>query len=145
MKRRNCNLELRLVTPSVFYHSSDYNNAQYHSMLDMHMDMVEEKQQLTIFYNGRVANCDVTELQARSIISLASREMEDEKRKILSLGRGSSEPCSPDISPIDQSCRKSSSGSGLSMKRSLQSFLQKRKSRVQAISPYPIHNRTTTS
>ncbi|KAL0398323.1 UNVERIFIED_CONTAM: protein TIFY 5A [Sesamum radiatum] len=105
----------------------------------------DEKQQLTIFYNGRVATCDVTELQARSIISLARREMEDEKSKSSSGGSGSgSEPSSPVLmsSPIHNNSR-TSSGGGLSMKRSLQSFLQKRKSRVQAISPYPINTRTS--
>ncbi|KAL2244661.1 protein TIFY 5A [Sesamum indicum] len=139
--KRNCNLELRLVTPSVFYHSSDYMNARYNSMLDMSPD---EKQQLTIFYNGRVATCDVTELQARSIISLARREMEDEKSKT-SVGGSGSQPSSPVLisSPIHNN--RQTSGSGLSMKRSLQSFLQKRKSRVQAISPYPTNSRSRTS
>ncbi|KAL0442507.1 UNVERIFIED_CONTAM: protein TIFY 5A [Sesamum latifolium] len=144
--KRNCNLELRLVTPSVFYHSNHYNNAQYHSMSDMMSGSPDEKQQLTIFYNGRVATCDVTELQARSIISLARREMEDQKSKSSWSG---SEPSSPVLinSPIHNNSRTSGSGSGsgsgLSMKRSLQSFLQKRKSRVQAISPYPINSRTS--
>ncbi|KAL0305482.1 UNVERIFIED_CONTAM: protein TIFY 5A [Sesamum calycinum] len=137
--KRNCNLELRLVTPSVFYH-----NAQHRAMLDMMGGSPDEKQQLTIFYNGRVATCDVTELQARSIISLARREMEDEKSKSSLGGSGSgsgSEPSSPVLisSPIQNSSQTRGNGSGLSMKRSLQSFLQKRRSRVQAISPYPIN------
>ncbi|KAK4399368.1 protein TIFY 5A [Sesamum angolense] len=104
----------------------------------------DEKQQLTIFYNGRVATCDVTELQARSIISLARREMEDEKSKS-SLGGSGSEPSSPLLisSPIHNSSQTRGNGSGLSMKRSLQSFLQKRRSRVQAISPYPINTRNS--
>lgn len=40
----------------------------------------QEQKQLTIFYNGRVLVCDVAELQARAILLLASREMEDRLR-----------------------------------------------------------------
>lgn len=60
-------------------------------------------------------------MQARAIIMLASREMED----------SSFEPTSP-LLQSHQLC----SPTGLSMKRSLQRFLQKRKNRVQAASPY---------
>ncbi|XP_073137713.1 protein TIFY 5A-like [Henckelia pumila] len=97
--KSNCNdLELRLVTPSV----------SYHSLRDQ-----ESKQQLSIFYNGRVATCDVTELQARAIILLAKRQMLDQKMALGATGTA-----------------------GLSMKRSLQRFLQKRKTRAQSASPY---------
>ncbi|KAL3851496.1 hypothetical protein ACJIZ3_013378 [Penstemon smallii] len=120
--KRNCNLELRLVTPSVFSHSSNYINiGQCNSMLDLFGERPNEKQQqqpLTIFYNGRVAVSDVTELQARAIIKLASRENEEKSTS-------SNEPQL--YSPV----------SGLSMKRSLQRFLQKRKTRAEATSPYP--------
>ncbi|KAI3455997.1 hypothetical protein Pfo_012660 [Paulownia fortunei] len=125
--KRNCNLELRLVTPSVFSLSPDYNG-QYRSMLDMEGGSPNEKQQMTIFYNGRVAACDVTELQARAIILLASREMEEKSNNW-----PGSDSCSPVLnSPL---C---SPTTGLSMKRSLQRFLEKRNGRAQATSPYPI-------
>ncbi|KAK3000785.1 hypothetical protein RJ639_021451 [Escallonia herrerae] len=86
----------------------------------------ESQQQLTIFYNGRMSVCDVTERQARAIILLASQETEQKSKT----PTGSSEPSSPLIqSPVY-------SPTGLSMKRSLQRFLQKRQHRTQAISPY---------
>ncbi|KAK6124050.1 hypothetical protein DH2020_042196 [Rehmannia glutinosa] len=125
--KRNCNLELRLVTPSVFSHSSDYNDRN-HSMYDIEgSGSPNKKQQLTIFYNGRVASCDATELQARTIIFLASKEMEEKSNN-----SPGSDPCSPVLhSPT----------TNLSMKRSLQRFLEKRKTRAQAMSPYPINYR----
>ncbi|XP_042041557.1 protein TIFY 5A-like [Salvia splendens] len=82
------------------------------------------KQQLTIFYNGKSVVSDATELQARAIIWLAGREVEpyDTPR---------SDPPSPLLaSPLY------SPNTGL--KRSLMRFLQTRKTRVQATSPYPI-------
>ncbi|KAL6992221.1 hypothetical protein U1Q18_010328 [Sarracenia purpurea var. burkii] len=128
MMRRNCNLELRLVPPSASLHSGDYNHCHHpQPMLDLLSGSTpkQDLQQLTIFYNGRVSVCDVSELQARTIIMLASQEMEAKSN-----GFPSSEPSSPLLqsqlcTPIDQS-----------MKRSLQHFLQKRKNRIQATSPY---------
>ncbi|PIN04060.1 hypothetical protein CDL12_23407 [Handroanthus impetiginosus] len=113
--KRNCNLELWLATPSVFSHSSDHNGG-YNYMLDLEDPSPNEKQKLTIFYN------------ARAIISLAGRETEDQK----SSNSSGSEPSSPAINSLISSPTKV-----LSMKRSLQRFLQKRKTRAQAISPYP--------
>lgn len=64
-------------------------------------------------------------VQARAIISLASREMEESSRK--------NSPAAAALnSPVY------SAATGLSMKRSLQRFLEKRKSRAHSISPYPI-------
>ncbi|XP_047944422.1 protein TIFY 5A [Salvia hispanica] len=105
--KRNCNLELRLVTPS---------------MLDLNDESSNKKQQLSIFYNGKMACCDATELQVRAIISLASREAEEKSSKNLAAMN----------SPVY------SAATGLSMKRSLKRFLEKRKSRAQTISPYSI-------
>ncbi|CAK9167854.1 unnamed protein product [Ilex paraguariensis] len=130
---RNCNLDLRLVptsVSSVSLQSTDFEDQHHHQepIMDLMGASTNEKhqQQLTIFYDGRVSVCDVTELQARAIILLASREME-EKSKTLS---GSSDP----PSPLLQS--QLSSPTGLPLKRSLQRFLQKRKHRIQATSPY---------
>ncbi|KAK2965288.1 hypothetical protein RJ640_004157 [Escallonia rubra] len=99
-----------------------------HFMLDFWNGSPNEKesqQQLTIFYNGRMSVCDVTELQARAIIMLASQEKEEKSKTPTG-----SKPSSPLIqSPLY-------SPTGLSMKRSLQRFLQKRKHRTQATSPY---------
>ncbi|KAK8551402.1 hypothetical protein V6N12_040045 [Hibiscus sabdariffa] len=74
-------------------------------------------QQLTIFYNGRLCVCDVTELHARAILKLASRER-DETIKTSTASSTLKPPAN------------------ISMKRSLQQFLQKRKTRIQATSPY---------
>ncbi|PIM98305.1 hypothetical protein CDL12_20511 [Handroanthus impetiginosus] len=127
--KRNCNLELRLVTPSVSSWCSEYSSAgsQYSSGLDVEGGSSNKKQKLTVFYNGRVAVCDATEVQARTIIWLASHEVEQKSKD--SPGSDPSTPLltSPIYSPTGVS----------SMKRSLQSFLQKRKIRAQATSPYP--------
>ncbi|MCD9559337.1 hypothetical protein HAX54_017237 [Datura stramonium] len=94
------------------------------SMEDKESTELENKQlqQLTIFYNGTVVS-DVTELQAKAIIHLASRKMEKKTNKSPSPMSG---PSSPLLQPQ----------TGLFMKRSLQRFLQKRKNRIQTASPY---------
>ncbi|KAG6594460.1 Protein TIFY 5A, partial [Cucurbita argyrosperma subsp. sororia] len=117
--RRNCNLELRLsptTTAAVANAAAASSSADNGSL---------QSQQLTIFYNGRICVCDVTELQARAILKLATREMEE---------KDLNEPTSPMLqqSPVP----RTPTTPGLSMKRSLQRFLQKRKHRVQATSPY---------
>ncbi|KAL2475000.1 Protein TIFY 5A [Abeliophyllum distichum] len=119
--KRNCNLELRLVTPSVLFHADRH----YQPMSNMVNESPNEEQhqQLTIFYNGNVAVCNVTEFQARLMILLARREMEERSP--------GSDPCSP----LLQSPSPLHSPIGLCMKRSLQRFLQKRKTRIQA-TPY---------
>ncbi|GFY88931.1 jasmonate-zim-domain protein 8 [Actinidia rufa] len=125
--RRNCNLELRLLPPS-----TDYNHHHLQPKLDLSSGISKERQQqqqqqeITIFYNGRVSICEVTELQAKSIIMLASREMEEKMKSLLGTEPSSPLPKSPLCSP----------STGLFMKRSLQGFLQKRRNRIQATSPY---------
>ncbi|KAL8248276.1 hypothetical protein R6Q59_005144 [Mikania micrantha] len=128
--RRNCNLELRLTPPSPF-HLRQGNPSDDIDNDNVSGDLKEKQnQQLTIFYDGKVSVCDVTELQARTIIKLASTEM-DEKWARTPGSTTSSEP-----SPSSPSL----SAGGLSMKRSLQRFLQKRKNRIQTTNcPYHQH------
>nr|XP_023885500.1 protein TIFY 5A [Quercus suber]POE69529.1 protein tify 5a [Quercus suber] len=126
--KRNCNLELRLVPYSASLPSNDSG--------DDHQPMMEERrgspqqnqqpQQLTIFYNGKICVSDVTEFQARSILLLATREMEERLKT----------PTGSDLSSPTLQTEVYSPSTGLSMKRSLQRFLQKRKNRIQATSPY---------
>ncbi|KAK4345261.1 hypothetical protein RND71_035437 [Anisodus tanguticus] len=119
--RRNCNLELRLVPPCVSFSPKD-RTTPYIFMGNKESIDEKQQQQLTIFYDGKVVVSDATELQARAIIHLAGREVE-EKTKTPS---SRSEPPSPLLRLQ----------TGISMKRSLQGFLQKRKNRIQATSPY---------
>ncbi|KAG6405016.1 hypothetical protein SASPL_132595 [Salvia splendens] len=71
--KRNCNLELRLLTPSVSFHLSDRSD------LDMN-ESPNKTQQLTIFYNGKVASCDATELQVKYLISCEDDNIAGERR-----------------------------------------------------------------
>ncbi|PON88041.1 Tify domain containing protein [Trema orientale] len=41
--------------------------------------VLSHQQQVTVFFNGRAFVCDMTELQARAIILIASREMEERR------------------------------------------------------------------
>ncbi|KAJ7947318.1 Protein TIFY 5A [Quillaja saponaria] len=147
--RRNCNLELQLLPPS----ASDHHHHHHHPMevtsgspQQQQPNYPQQQQQLTIFYNGKMCVCDVTEIQARAILMVASREMEERVVRTPSgrgSGSGSPEPSSPmllqTLSPHNQlysPTTTTSTASPLSMKRSLQRFLQKRKNRIQETSPY---------
>ncbi|KAL3360859.1 hypothetical protein AABB24_014015 [Solanum stoloniferum] len=121
--RRNCNLELRLMPPSLSTFSpNNCNNTSYFSMEeDKESTELENKSQpLTIFYNGKLVVSHVTDLQAKAIIYLASREIEEKTNKTSS---PMSEPSSPLLQPQ-------------TVKKSLQRFLQKRKNRIETTSPY---------
>ncbi|RDX81886.1 Protein TIFY 5A [Mucuna pruriens] len=129
--RKNCNLELRLFPPSL----SDLCPIMEAEVSESpqqqdphHQQQPQQHHPLTIFYDGKICVSDVTELQARSILMLANKEME--KRVMTPTG---SEPSSPILqSPHNMY----SPSTGLSMKRSLQRFLQKRKNRVHETYPY---------
>ncbi|XP_021904691.1 protein TIFY 5A-like [Carica papaya] len=118
--RRNCNLELRLLPPS------DPRHEIFHLINEeITSSKSPQTEQLTIFYNGKVCVSNVTELQAKAILFIASREtMEEKPRTPTELENGSSTQIRSNIA------------NGLSMKRSLQRFLQKRKHSIRATSPY---------
>ncbi|KAL0534892.1 hypothetical protein IC582_029191 [Cucumis melo] len=138
---QNCNLELRLSpSSSTFLSDRDSGDHPHHSHPRLHQFLDDEcnknsQQQMTIFYNGRVCVADFTEDQAKAIIMLASRHVEERStipQQKLKPRSTSPEQCHREA----VSGSGSGSGSGLSMKRSLQRFLQKRKNRIQSASPY---------
>ncbi|KAK1681673.1 hypothetical protein QYE76_042521 [Lolium multiflorum] len=127
---------------------------------------------MTIFYNGRVCAVDVTELQARTIITMANHQILTEQRQRIDSDRHLQDSSSSSTSTNSAAahCRgrqdtkpppapqrsapllapppgltgavaapviSQAAAAGLSMKRSLQQFLQKRKTRIAtAGSPY---------
>ncbi|CAI8617343.1 unnamed protein product [Vicia faba] len=115
--KKNLNLELRLFTTS-----------------NLPISMKEEAQDqqqhrpFTIVYDGKVCVSDATENQARSILMLANKEMEE---RVRTPSGSSSEPSSPAVFT-----NLYSPGTSHSMKKSLQRFLEKRKNRIQEASPY---------
>ncbi|XP_058097563.1 protein TIFY 5A-like [Magnolia sinica] len=115
---RNCNLELRLFPAGVDADHPSPDSSQLSSE-----ESVKNSQQLTIFYNGRICICDVTEFQAREILCFANQEMHEKQ----TVHR-------PDL--LLPSHQPQLRVPALSMKRSLQRFLQKRKSRILTTSPY---------
>lgn len=128
--RRECNLELCLLPAGFDARPPPSPVVASDSVESRNEEVTRNSQQLTIFYNGRICVCDVTELQARAIIQVAKREI-DEKLKI------------HNAEEIDERLRIHKAGAvspsqptAFSMKKSLQHFLQKRKSRIQATSPY---------
>nr|XP_011460207.1 PREDICTED: protein TIFY 5B-like [Fragaria vesca subsp. vesca] len=127
--RRSCNLELELRLSSSDECSSSLESLHHQSCQDL------QQQQLTIFYNGVMCTCDVTELQARAILCVANYELGKIVVKTSttssSIPSGSYELSSPSAhySPPCTSCV---AAGGLSIKKSLREFLQKRKHRSQA-------------
>ncbi|XP_064971584.1 protein TIFY 5A-like [Musa acuminata AAA Group] len=92
-----------------------------------------QQQQITLFYNGRICVCNLTDTKARAIISMAKRQMDEQQAKGSSfLPRDPPPSPHPHPHPAEQLLINP----GLAMKRSLQLFLQKRKSRLHSLSPY---------
>ncbi|XP_062189480.1 protein TIFY 5-like [Phragmites australis] len=96
---------------------------------------------MTIFYHGRVCAVDVTEIQARAIISMASHESSADQLQRGDSGSSSAggylRPAAANVAPAASPRAVAASvidqvATGLSMKRSLQRFLQKRKARTAA-------------
>ncbi|XP_050367977.1 protein TIFY 5A-like [Argentina anserina] len=131
--KKSCNLELELRLSSSSDECSS-SSPHHRSSEDM-----QQQRQLTIFYNGAMCACDVTELQARTILCAANNEIGNMVVKTST---------TPSSSPRDHYKLSSPSmhysppyssrvpAGGLSMKKSLQKFLQKRNHRSQASHPY---------
>lgn len=119
---------------------------------------VRRRKSMTIFYGGRVCAVDVTDLQARAIITMANQDMilaeqnrhmgNDRHQDSTGSGSGSGSSAAPRSPPPAASRRDdhkdcldaATAPAGLSMKRSLQRFLQKRKARAAA-APYAAGDR----
>ncbi|KAI0497560.1 hypothetical protein KFK09_020791 [Dendrobium nobile] len=89
----------------------------------------EPSRQITICYNGRISVCNVTNFQARAIMDMAKNEMEKNKY------------CKQEEDEVAIARETLELQPGLSMKRSLQRFLQKRKARLMADSSFPYAHR----
>ncbi|KAG2290964.1 hypothetical protein Bca4012_006906 [Brassica carinata] len=126
----NCDLELRLF-PTSSYDESDTSVVESRSCGNS-LSKEEESQRITIFYSEKMCvSSNVAHLQAKSIILIASREMEE---------RSSSNGSDP-RNRLTRLHHHQLPNPKASMKRSLQSFLQKRRIRIQAASPYHHHSR----
>ncbi|RHN42394.1 putative transcription factor TIFY family [Medicago truncatula] len=121
-KKKNLNLELRLFPPSI----SDIcpTMKEEEESESPQEDHQQQYRPLTIVYDGKISVTDATEIQARSILMLAKKEM------VRTPTGSSSEPSSPSVFNLY------SPSTSLSMQKSLQRFLQKRKNRIQEASPY---------
>ncbi|XP_020600213.1 protein TIFY 5A-like isoform X2 [Phalaenopsis equestris] len=95
----------------------------------------EKPPEMTMLYGGQVRVCDVTEIQARAILCMARREMKEmmgsSSNSYLQAGSTWSDASLP---PFKEPLLLINPG--LSMKRSLQLFLQKRKARICDHIPY---------
>ncbi|KAL6201197.1 hypothetical protein ACLB2K_024912 [Fragaria x ananassa] len=131
---RSCNLELVLSLSSSDECSSSLESLHQQSCQDL-----QQQQQLTIFYNGVMCTCDVTELQARAILCVANNELGKIVVKTSTtsslIPSGSYELSSPSAH-YSPPCTSRVAAGGLSIKKSLRKFLQKRKHRSQATHPY---------
>ncbi|GAB4829368.1 hypothetical protein Ancab_019039 [Ancistrocladus abbreviatus] len=123
----NFDLQLRLLPspfPSLSSSEFTFMEPNYDVSQQQH-----QQQRMTIFYNGNIYIWNVTELQARALMSLAKGEVEESTRSNSS------------HSNLQQTSLLNGGAPGPvaapAMRRSLQQFLQKRNQRIQtAASPY---------
>ncbi|XP_073114038.1 protein TIFY 5A-like [Elaeis guineensis] len=127
-----CDTELCLTPGGRHYCPSSHSDSAESSRMKGQEGNTSQQQQqqqpITIFYGGRVCVCDATEIQARAIICMAQREMEEMAAK-KQKDRGM-EPYPPSPASRTPPAMPQLLNPGLSMKRSLKQFLQKRKSRT---------------
>ncbi|XXG66035.1 hypothetical protein AAC387_Pa05g3590 [Persea americana] len=119
---RECNLDLCLLPAG-----NEANIQSPDSVESRSEEPMENSQKLTIFYNGRVSVCNVTEFQAGAILRLAKQQVNEKMKKNHQVESPSQ--CQPQ-SPCEPQAPAAT------VKRSLQRFLQKRMSRIHSTSPY---------
>ncbi|XP_020689972.1 protein TIFY 5A [Dendrobium catenatum] len=95
----------------------------------------EQQQEITMLYGGQACVGDVTEIQARAIICMVRREMKEMMGSSSDSSSLAGSSWSAALPPPSFS-EPLIANPGLSMKRSLQRFLQKRKARVYDSIPY---------
>ncbi|KAJ4980959.1 hypothetical protein NE237_031796 [Protea cynaroides] len=83
--RRNCKLDLMFPLADLNFPPTTMDSGDNDSI------SAGTPQRITMFYDGRVCVCDVTELQARTIIWLARKEMDER----MNTPRSQLEPISP--------------------------------------------------
>ncbi|KAK4801376.1 hypothetical protein SAY86_021863 [Trapa natans] len=121
----NHSLDLRL-SPSSSNATSPSSDVFHEKLSWGYPKSVNDQQEITIFYNGRLCTFDLTELQARTILLLANRKA----------GRSASYKARRYESPVKEAARLHSPRC-LSLMKSLQRFLEDRKMRTKtAVSPY---------
>ncbi|XP_038883556.1 uncharacterized protein LOC120074210 [Benincasa hispida] len=93
-------------------------------MVAMPFTLNHHQQQIMVFYNGTLSFCDLTELQARAILWVGSQV------------RSSNARSNPEWWSL-QMPRNGNGNAAFSIKKSLQRFLQRRKTRrMRSMSPY---------
>ncbi|XP_058754453.1 protein TIFY 5A-like [Vicia villosa] len=129
--RRNCNLELCLFPQYVSDSTHNQNNHMFEEEKDSDKSSMQNQQQpLTIFYDGKMCVIDVTEFQAKSILMMADRKVQE------TVMTPESKASTPTIVQSPHQLYSPGPAPALSMRTSLQRFLQKRKNRIQQASPY---------
>ncbi|GAB4840643.1 hypothetical protein Ancab_021410 [Ancistrocladus abbreviatus] len=115
-------------------YNGDNDQSQQHRQQQQQQQR-QQQQQMTIFYDGMVRVCDVTEVQARAIIWLASRAVEERAAISPSLQRQPLFSPVPAAAPPPAVVAASAPAAPPALKRSLQRFLEKRNHRIHAAAP----------